>query len=178
MAAGPGVRIGDTEREAAAASLREHYARGRLTLDEFQQRLDAVFAATTNVDLAKITADLPYTSPYAPPWPPRESSSASSPGAARQLGAGAGAGTRHRRPNAARSWAWSTVALVVLAVVIIGFSWPFVGVFKPLLILIAVFTFARKTLRRKTAAPAAAAGCSTARPGPARSQWSEHTDAP
>ncbi len=148
MAAGPGVRIGDTEREAAAASLREHYARGRLTLDEFQQRLDAVFAATTNADLAKITADLPYTSPYAPPWPPRESSSASSPGAARQLGAGAGAGTRHRRPNAARSWAWSTVALVVLAVVIIGFSWPFVGVFKPLLILIAVFTFARKMLRR------------------------------
>ena len=59
-----------------------------------------------------------------------------------------GAGTRHRRPNAARSWAWSTVALVVLAVVIIGFSWPFVGVFKPLLILIAVFTFARKMLRR------------------------------
>jgi hypothetical protein len=146
MAAGPGVRIGDTEREAAAASLREHYARGRLTLDEFQQRLDAVFAATTNADLAKITADLPYTSPYAPPWPPQQSTGASNPGAARQLGAGAGA--RSRRPNAARSWAWSTLALVVLAVVIIAFSWPFAGVFKPLLILFAVFTFARKMLRR------------------------------
>jgi hypothetical protein len=144
MAAGPGVRIGDSEREAAAASLREHYARGRLTLDEFQQRLDAVFAATTNADLAKITADLPHTSPYAPPWPPPQSAGASNPGAARQLGAGA----RSRRPNAARSWAWSTLALVVLAVVIIGFSWPFAGIFKPLLILFAVFTFARKMLRR------------------------------
>jgi len=59
MTAGPGVRIGDTERETAAANLREHYARGRLTLDEFQQRLDAVFAARTDADLAKITADLP-----------------------------------------------------------------------------------------------------------------------
>lgn len=144
MAAGPGVRIGDTEREAAAASLREHYARGRLTLDEFQQRLDAVFAATTDADLAKITADLPYTSPYAPPWPPQQSTGASKAGTARQLGAGAS----YRRPNAARSWAWSTIALVVLAVVIIGFSWPFAGIFKPLLILFAVFTFARKMLRR------------------------------
>jgi len=36
----------------------------------------------------------------------------------------------------------------VLAVVIIGFSWPFASVFKPLLILLAVFTFARKMLRR------------------------------
>jgi len=31
----------------AAARLREHYAQGRLTLEEFHQRLDAVFAATT-----------------------------------------------------------------------------------------------------------------------------------
>ena len=146
MAAGPGVRIGDTEREAAAASLREHYARGRLTLDEFQQRLDAVFAATTAADLAKITADLPYASPYAPPWPPQQSTGASKPSAARQLGASAGGS--YRRPNAARSWAWSTLALVVLAVVIIGFSWPFLGIFKPVLILIAVFTFVRKMLRR------------------------------
>jgi Domain of unknown function (DUF1707) len=47
MATGPDLRIGDADREAAAASLREHYAQGRLTLDEFNQRLDAVFAATT-----------------------------------------------------------------------------------------------------------------------------------
>lgn len=146
MAAGPGFRIGDTEREATAASLREHYARGRLTLEEFQLRLDAVFAAKTNVDLAKVTADLPYASQYCPPWPPQQPAGAARPGAARQLGADSGAS--YRRPNAARSWVWSTVALVILAVVIIGFSWPFASVFKPILILVAIFTFARKMLRR------------------------------
>jgi hypothetical protein len=149
MAAGPGFRIGDSEREAAAASLREHYARGRLTLDEFQQRLDAVFAAKTNVDLGKVTSDLPYASPYTPPWPPQQPAGSPKPSASRaSLGAGSGSGSGYRRPNAARSWAWSTVALIVLAVVIIGFSWPFAGIFKPILILLAVFTFVRKMLRR------------------------------
>jgi hypothetical protein len=38
--------------------------------------------------------------------------------------------------------------MIVLAVVIIGFTWPFAGIFKPLLILLAVFTFVRKMLRR------------------------------
>jgi len=36
----------------AAARLREHYAQGRLTLEEFHQRLDAVFAATTQSQLS------------------------------------------------------------------------------------------------------------------------------
>lgn len=154
MAAGPGVRIGDAEREAAASSLREHYARGRLTHEEFQQRLDAVFAARTDLDLAKINADLPYVNPYAAPWPPQQPADAGA--STRRLGAGsvgpggagagsAGAGSRRSAPWA---WAWSTAALFALAVVIIGFSLPFAGIFRPLLILFAVFTFARKMLRR------------------------------
>ncbi len=149
MTAGPGFRIGDAEREAAATRLREHYAQGRLTLEEFQQRLDAVFAARTDVDLAKISADLPHPSAYAPPWPPQQpagSTRASQLGDARHLGDGTGQG--HRRPNPVRAWAWSTFALIALAVAIIGFSWPFAGIFRPVLILFAVFTFLRKILRR------------------------------
>jgi Domain of unknown function (DUF1707) len=61
MAAGPELRIGDAEREAAAASLREHYAQGRLTTEEFNERLDAVFKATTQSQLNLITRDLPPT---------------------------------------------------------------------------------------------------------------------
>src|SRR6185437_8136304 len=151
MAAGPGVRIGDAEREAAASSLREHYARGRLTHEEFQQRLDAVFEARTDLDLAKINADLPYINPYAAPWPPQQPTRAGSqnPGGTRPIGSGSpgGSGAGYRR-SAAWSWAWSTLALIALAVVIIGFSLPFAGIFKPLLILFAVFTFVRKMLRR------------------------------
>ena len=60
MATGPDLRIGDADREAAAANLREHYAQGRLTLEEFNQRIDAVFAATTQSQLNRITQDLPH----------------------------------------------------------------------------------------------------------------------
>lgn len=61
MATGPDLRIGHAEREAAAASLREHYAQGRLTLEEFNERLDATFKAVTQRELNRITADLPHT---------------------------------------------------------------------------------------------------------------------
>jgi Domain of unknown function (DUF1707) len=67
MATGPDLRIGDAERETTAASLREHYAQGRLTLEEFNQRLDAVFKATTQRQLNAISHDLPHaTAPSAP----------------------------------------------------------------------------------------------------------------
>jgi hypothetical protein len=68
MATGPDLRIGDADREAAAARLREHYAHGRLTLQEFNQRLDAAFAATRRSQLSALTRDLPPTAaPSAPP---------------------------------------------------------------------------------------------------------------
>ena len=53
------LRIGDAERDAAAADLGEHYAAGRLTLDELHERLDAVFAAKTAGQLTRVMADLP-----------------------------------------------------------------------------------------------------------------------
>lgn len=61
MTPNPELRIGDAERDAAAASLREHYAQGRLTLDELNERLDASFAARTQGQLDKISADLPHS---------------------------------------------------------------------------------------------------------------------
>lgn len=60
------LRIGDAERDAAAADLGEHYAAGRLTLDELNERLDAVFAARTFSQLAKTMTDLP--GPGRLPW--------------------------------------------------------------------------------------------------------------
>ena len=53
------LRIGDAERDAAAADLGEHYAAGRLTIDELNERLDAVFSAKTFGQLAKVMTDLP-----------------------------------------------------------------------------------------------------------------------
>ena len=53
------MRVGDAERDAAAADLGEHYTAGRLTLEELHERLEAVFAAKTFGQLARIMSDLP-----------------------------------------------------------------------------------------------------------------------
>ena len=63
MAAGNEMRVGDAEREAVAAELREHYASGRLTLDELNERVDKAFAATTRGDLNGLMTDLPSARP-------------------------------------------------------------------------------------------------------------------
>ena len=43
--------IGDAERTSAATDLRHHYEAGRITLEEFESRLDRVNAARTESDL-------------------------------------------------------------------------------------------------------------------------------
>jgi uncharacterized protein DUF1707 len=60
MATGYNVRVGDADREAIAAQLREHFADGRLTLDELNERLDQTFAAKTKDDLNVVMRDLPH----------------------------------------------------------------------------------------------------------------------
>jgi hypothetical protein len=59
MASGYNMRVGDADREEVASQLREHYATGRLTLDELNERLDQAFAAKTRADLSTVTRDLP-----------------------------------------------------------------------------------------------------------------------
>jgi hypothetical protein len=63
MASGYEMRVGDAEREATAAELREHYASGRLTLDELNERIDKAFAAKTRGDLNALMTDLPSARP-------------------------------------------------------------------------------------------------------------------
>jgi DNA-binding PadR family transcriptional regulator len=55
----PHLRAGDADRDAAAAALSEHFAQGRLTLDELNARLDAALTATTHGELSRATQDLP-----------------------------------------------------------------------------------------------------------------------
>lgn len=61
MSGYPGIRASDEDRSRTAAALGEHYAAGRLTLEEFQERLDEVYAATTLGELDRLMADLPGT---------------------------------------------------------------------------------------------------------------------
>lgn len=55
------LRASDRDRDAVAAVLREAAGEGRLSLDELDERLSAVYAAKTYADLEPITRDLPDT---------------------------------------------------------------------------------------------------------------------
>ncbi|MBV9095269.1 MAG: DUF1707 domain-containing protein [Streptosporangiaceae bacterium] len=60
----------DAEQDAAVALLREHYAAGRLSLDEFRERLDAVYRARTARELGTVTDSLPHEGLVIPPGAP------------------------------------------------------------------------------------------------------------
>ncbi|MGH3301210.1 MAG: DUF1707 SHOCT-like domain-containing protein [Streptosporangiaceae bacterium] len=59
MAYDPNIRASDADRDRVAALLREHHAAGRLTPDEFSDRLDRAFAAKTIGDIDDLLRDLP-----------------------------------------------------------------------------------------------------------------------
>jgi hypothetical protein len=53
------LRAGDADREHAVVALREHLLAGRLTLEEFTERVEAALSARSGGDLARISEDLP-----------------------------------------------------------------------------------------------------------------------
>jgi hypothetical protein len=59
------LRVSDAERELAVAALREHLLAGRLTLEEFSERVGAAYEARTGHELVQVNADLPDTPPAA-----------------------------------------------------------------------------------------------------------------
>ncbi|MDQ6649762.1 MAG: DUF1707 domain-containing protein [Actinomycetota bacterium] len=87
------LRVGDIDRQQAAAALAEHYAAGRLDVDEYDGRVTASYAARTSADLARLFVDLPDT-----PGRPHEA-------------------RRHRRSR--RVPAMPMLALVLLALLVV-----------------------------------------------------------
>ena len=61
----PKLRASDADRDEVADLLREHVATGRLTMEEFGERLERTYAAQTYGDLDALIADLPGRDPYA-----------------------------------------------------------------------------------------------------------------
>jgi hypothetical protein len=62
-------RIGDAERARCTDYLSDMFARGYLSLEEFQERAATAATAKTAVDLAPLTADLPALKPAPRPVP-------------------------------------------------------------------------------------------------------------
>jgi Domain of unknown function (DUF1707) len=53
------LRIGDAERDAATAQLRDHFVAGRLTFEELTERIDLALTAKTQRHIDDLMADLP-----------------------------------------------------------------------------------------------------------------------
>jgi len=53
------IRASDQERESVVDVLRDAFTDGRLTLDEFEDRTSAAYAAKTWTELRELTSDLP-----------------------------------------------------------------------------------------------------------------------
>ena len=64
------LRIGDAERDKMTESLHEHFAQGRLTAEELDERLAATLTARTVGDLKAVDRDLPGQQPAIPQTPP------------------------------------------------------------------------------------------------------------
>lgn len=116
---GPGgrsIRASDAEREQVAQILQTAMTEGRLTLDEGEQRLAAVYAATYRDDLAPLTADLPDQGRYALAERPEAKQPAQ----------------RHRRHQAAVVTAVALAAAVLVGLWVAGDGpvfWPAILIF-------------------------------------------------
>src|SRR5258707_14788099 len=135
MATASGLRIGDADRESAAAALREPFAEGGLTLDEFQHRLGTVFAAKTDRDLADVTADLPH---------------AAGPPLMRAASGQAGSGTRSERSSPPGLGALARLVLIILALIVVAGMLPVApfgrALSRSLVFLLAAPLFGRRGL--------------------------------
>jgi hypothetical protein len=120
MPGDPRLRASDADRDRTVSLLREHHAEGRLTAEEFHERLDRALAAKTRGELDELLADLPgidlYRLPAAGIHP-------APPGARRPRGSGvARRGEGPLLPGRAGPWiAWAAVsALLFVAWVGVG----------------------------------------------------------
>lgn len=53
------IRVSDAERESARSTLADHMAAGRITMEEYDERSDALIAAKTRGEVARLFTDLP-----------------------------------------------------------------------------------------------------------------------
>jgi hypothetical protein len=99
------VRVSDDDRQRVVEALRTHTAEGRLTLDEFAERVGEAWAARTHGDLRSVLRELPVPAPPPPP-------------AARER-------ERYARPRSGGAPVWLLVAALVVvgSVLMSHFAW-------------------------------------------------------
>jgi Domain of unknown function (DUF1707) len=112
------TRASDADRDRTAAALREHLASGRLTIEEFDQRLDQAYAAKTLGELDVLMADLRQADLVQVPKSSPPGSVASPPPA--RPGSPGTIQTRPGRFSAAWRAAWGSWLAISLFFFVIG----------------------------------------------------------
>ena len=112
------IRTSDADRDRVTARLRDHFAEGRLTADELDERVTAALNAKTFGDLRRVMADLPEPAP-----PPRAKQPPRRTAAAR--------GFRRRWP---RILPLTALALLAALVIPAGGGWLFFAVIKTVVV--------------------------------------------
>jgi hypothetical protein len=101
----PNLRAADSDRQAVADVLGRALSDGRLTVEEYDERLAKAYAAKTYGDLAGLTTDLPSSGPVKQPTE-----------APRPARAGACAPTPWTAGRRAMWAPWLTTAIIVLGI--------------------------------------------------------------
>jgi hypothetical protein len=119
MNVGPGqwraaLRASDADREQVVSTLRQHHADGRLTVDEFTERMQRAYESKTFGELDLLTRDLPLLPPPLPEAPRPDPAALA----------------KRRFYHHLLSWAWTNAFLVAvwalscLAAARLLFFWP------------------------------------------------------
>ena len=123
------VRIGDHERELVSAELRAHFTSGRLGMDEFSNRLDQAWSATTMADLVAAVRDLPPVPGHPRPWDrpgtvPAAYRSGGVPMGSPQMMARRTCAERVARGHVRTFLKVSVILVLIWAVTGFGYFWP------------------------------------------------------
>jgi Domain of unknown function (DUF1707) len=117
MAGAATTRASDADRDRAASALREHLAAGRLTIEEFDERLDRAFAAKTLRDLEQVMADLPASDLGQLPGVSLDRSASGPPLAGRRRGGSIQAGPSRFSPAWRAAWgSWLAISLFLIVI--------------------------------------------------------------
>jgi hypothetical protein len=114
----PHLRAADADRAAVATVLGQHMSAGRLTMDEYDERLAKAYAAKTYGELDQITADLPSTG-LAPRQAAASPSPASAPAPVETHGGW------DADPHSWRSWVTTSLIVLTIWAVTSLASWEF-----------------------------------------------------
>lgn len=142
------IRASDADRDRAIAALREHLAAGRLTIEEFDERMDKAFAAKTLGELDSLMADLPEIGPGQLPDAPVGRSAAGPPLTRRPPGSVEAGRGRLGPGRRSAGGAWLAISLLLFVI------WLASGASGLWFLWVALVLGALLLARRMTGAPA------------------------